>query len=90
MRKATIRLKVKELMKAAREKGIENDTSLAAAIGVSVTQVWRAKLPHSDPRNSPPGTTFIAGVLNLFGGPFERFFSLDVVLQPRNKKAVGE
>jgi hypothetical protein len=87
-KKPMIRLRVNELMKAAREHGIDNDTKLAAAIGVSVTQIWRTKLPCSDHRYSPPGTVFIAGVLNIFGGPFERFFFLDGMLQGRNKKSV--
>lgn len=76
MAKKVIRLNVSELMKAASEKNFQSDTEIAAAIGVSVTQLWRAKLPIHDERNSPPGTAFIAGVLNVFGGPFERFFFL--------------
>lgn len=84
--KYIIRLNTKEFMKAAIDHGIQNDTELAAKIGVSVTQVWRAKLPVNDPRYNAPGTAFIAGVLKAFGGPFERFFFLDEVIRGRNKK----
>lgn len=73
----TIRLNTQEFMKAAIEHNLENDTEIAAKIGVSVTQIWRAKLPVNDPRYNAPGTQFIAGVLSAFGGPFERFFFLD-------------
>lgn len=75
-------------MKAAIEHEISNDTELAAKIGVSVTQVWRAKLPVDDPRYNSPGQAFIAGVLGAFGGPFEKFFFLDEVIRGRseNKK----
>ena len=82
----TIRLNKKELMKAANEHGIINDTELAAKIGVSVTQVWRAKLPIDDPRYNAPGPAFIAGVLAAFGGPFERFFFLEEVIRERSKR----
>lgn len=81
--KCLIRLNTKELMKATIENDIKNDTELAALIGVSVTQIWRAKLPKDDPRYNAPGTSFIAGVLGAFDGPFERFFFLDEVIRAR-------
>mgnify|MGYP001282461653 CR=1 FL=1 len=81
MRKPVIRLRTNAFMDAANAKGFENNTQIAAALGVSVTQVWRAMLPVSDPRHSSPGTSFIAGVLSEFGGPFEQFFFLDSSLQ---------
>ncbi|MBO1003158.1 hypothetical protein [Pseudogracilibacillus auburnensis] len=77
MEKPIIRLNTQEFMKAANDHKLNNDTQLAAKIGVSVTQVWRAKLPTDDPRHNTPGTAFIAGVLLAFGGPFEKFFFLD-------------
>ncbi|MBU8567602.1 hypothetical protein KM914_14355 [Virgibacillus pantothenticus] len=86
MPKYVIRLNTKEFMKATLEHEITSDTELAAKIGVSVTQVWRAKLPSDDPRHNTPGTSFIAGVLKAFDGPFERFFFLDEVLRGRNEK----
>lgn len=46
-------------------------------MGVSATQFWRVKLPPDDARYTIPGNPFIAGVLDVFGGPFERFFYLD-------------
>ncbi|CRF28814.1 Uncharacterised protein [Mycobacterium tuberculosis] len=81
--KYTVRLKVDALMKAANEKNLVTDTELAAAIGVSSTQIWRAKLPVGHPRHNAPGTSFIAGVLAVFGGPFDRFFFLDEVIRER-------
>jgi len=75
--KGLIRLNVSELLKAAQEKGLETDTEIAAAIGVSATQFYRAKLPPKNPHYCSPGVAFIAGVLQAFGGPFERFFFLD-------------
>jgi hypothetical protein len=77
MQKPTIRLKPKELMKAAIDMGIGSDTALAATIGVSATQLWRSKLPTDDPRHNAPGATFIAGVLTAFDGTFEQFFFLE-------------
>lgn len=81
--KRTIRLNVKELMKAAIDKDLDTDTKIAAAIGVSNVQIWRAKLPVSDPRHNSPGVDFIAGVMSYFGGPFERFFFLEEVIRER-------
>jgi hypothetical protein len=59
------------------------DTELAAAIGVSTTQVWRAKLPVDHPKHNSPGVAFIAGVLAVFGGSFDRFFFLEEVIRER-------
>jgi hypothetical protein len=81
----TVRLRTDELMQAASEKNIMTDTELAAAIGVSTTQVWRAKLPATHPKHNSPGVAFIAGVLAVFGGPFDRFFFLDEVIRGRSK-----
>ncbi len=83
--KYTVRLKVDELMKAANDKNLMTDTELAAAIGVSTTQIWRAKLPINHPKHNSPGTAFIAGVLAVFGGSFDRFFFLDEVIRGRSK-----
>jgi hypothetical protein len=82
--KVTVRLNVEALEKEQQKRGIINDTQLAAAIGVSVTQLWRAKLPVDDPRHNSPGPAFIAGVINAFGGPFEKFFFLERVVRVRN------
>jgi hypothetical protein len=80
MQNYIIRLNVKELMKAQIDQNIETDKALAKLIGVSPSQVSRAKLPPSDPRYCSPGTKFIAGVLNLFKGePFEKFFYVEEV-----------
>lgn len=76
-RKPTIKLNTQEFMKAAIEHELDNDTQIAAKLGVSVSQLWRVKLPESHPQHNAPGTSFIAGVLSAFGGPFERFFFLD-------------
>lgn len=75
--KKIIRLKVKELMKAQIDRDIKNDADLAVLMGVSSTQIWRAKLAPEDERHSIPGNQFIAGVLAVFGGPFEQYFYID-------------
>lgn len=75
--KKVVRLRVKELMKAQIDMDIHNDAILADRMGVSATQVWRVKLPPNDERHNTPGNHFIAGVIDVFGGPFERFFYLD-------------
>jgi len=90
VRKPAIRLKTDAFMAAAIKHGLENNTQIAAAIGVSVTQVWRAMLPVSDPRHNSPGTSFIAGTLSVFGGPFEKFFFVETVLRKRNNSEKGE
>lgn len=72
--KKVIRLKVKDLTKAQIDKGIPTDAALAEAIGVSASQVWRAKLPITDERHNAPGVQFIAGVMGAFEAPFEDFF----------------
>jgi hypothetical protein len=81
--KHTIRLNVKALEKEQKARNITSDTELAALIGVSVTQLWRAKLPVDDPRHNSPGPSFIAGVLSAFGGPFEKYFFLSKVVRAR-------
>lgn len=75
--RAAIRLNENELKKAAIDYNLETNGQIAEAIGVSVTQLWRATLPVGDSRYNAPGENFIAGVLTVFGGPFERFFFLD-------------
>ena len=75
--KPVIRLNTQELLKAAMEHDLTNDTQIAAKLGVSVTQLWRVKLPVSNPQHNSPGTGFIAGVLTAFDAPFEEFFFLD-------------
>ena len=78
MRKV-IRLKVKELMKAQIDNDIPTDAALAKLIGVSPSQVWRAKLPPDDERYNSPGVQFIAGVLGAFNGSFEDFFYVETI-----------
>lgn len=75
--KKVIRLNKKELMKAQIDLEINTDAELAKMMGVSTSQVWRAKLNPDDKRYNSPGSQFIAGVLSVFGGPFERFFYLE-------------
>lgn len=83
MDRVTVRLNVKALEEEQATMKV-NDTQLAAMIGVSVTQIWRVKLPVEDPRHNSPGPAFIAGVINAFGGPFEKYFFLQKVLRGRN------
>lgn len=75
--KKVIRLKVNELTKAQIDKDIPTDSALAESIGVSPSQVWRVKLPVSDPRHNTPGVQFIAGVLGAFDATFEDFFYVE-------------
>lgn len=77
LEKATIRLNERELKKAAIDHKLETNAQIAEAIGVSVSQLWRATLPPEDERYNAPGKNFIAGVLKAFGEPFERFFFLE-------------
>ncbi len=80
MKEATIRLNVKELMKAQIDADIKSDKELAELIGVSTTQIWRAKLKPSHPKYNQPGPKLIAGILNTFKGEkFERFFFVEEV-----------
>lgn len=79
MTKKVIRLKVKELMKAQIDANISTDSALAKVIGVSVSQIWRVKLPVTDTRYNAPGSQFIAGVIGAFQGRFEDFFYVDEV-----------
>lgn len=72
-----IRLRINELTKAQIERGIPSDASLAVVLGVSASQVWRAKLSQRDARHNAPGNHFIAGVLAAFDESFEKFFYLD-------------
>jgi ABC-type thiamine transport system substrate-binding protein len=81
MEKGTVRLNVQALEKEQDNFELASDTQLAATIGVSVTQLWRAKLPIEDPRHNSPGPAFIAGVINAFGGPFEKYFFLDKIVR---------
>ncbi|MBH0331953.1 hypothetical protein ABH14_19710 [Brevibacillus brevis] len=75
--KKIIHLKVKELMKAQIDKDIPTDAALAKMLGVSPSQVWRAKLPPNDERYNAPGVQFIAGVLGTFDCTFEKFFFVE-------------
>lgn len=75
--KKIIRLRVKALMTAQIERGIPSDALLAVVLGVSSSQVWRAKLSPNDERHNAPGNHFIAGVLDAFDEPFEKFFYLE-------------
>ncbi|MDF2631459.1 MAG: hypothetical protein K0Q85_55 [Caproiciproducens sp.] len=77
--KKVIRLKVKELMKAQIDANIPTDAILAERIGVSASQVWRAKLPTNDNRYNAPGNQFIAGVIDALNGRFEDFFYVDEI-----------
>ena len=85
MAKTVVRLR-NEILEQEQIKHDLSDTELASSIGVSVTQIWRVKLPINDTRHNSPGNGFIAGVLNAFGGPFEKYFFLDKAVRVRNIK----
>ena len=57
---ATLTLNLVALEQLQKQKGW-SDTELAAALGVSVTQVWRVK------NGGQPGNRFIAGLIKLSG-----------------------
>lgn len=82
MAKFEIRLNVKALEKEQQMRDL-SDTELAALLGVSLTQIWRAKLPVEDSRRNSPGSSFVAGVLNAFDGSFEEYFTLGKVVRGR-------
>lgn len=86
MKKFVIRLKVKELMQAQIDHGIQTDKELAQKLNVNTTQIWRTKLPITDKRHNSPGTQFIAGVLMVFGGNFSDFFYIEEVEDQKKKK----
>lgn len=79
-----IKLKVKEFDLIKQELQL-NEAQMAARIGVSTTQLWRARLPDEDIRHNDPGAEFIAGTLNAFDKKFEDLFFLDNSLRDRNK-----
>ena len=83
--KGVIRLNEKELRKAALDCNLNTNIEIANKIGVSITQLWKTTLPPEDPRYNSPGASFIAGVLEAFDGPFERFFFLDQSVANANK-----
>lgn len=70
-------LKISALTKVQIERNIPSDAALAAVLGVSASQVWRAKLSPNDERYNAPGNQFIARVLSAFDEPFEEFFCLE-------------
>ncbi len=79
IKKTVIRLNTKELMKAQIDLEIKTDADLAAKMGLSPSQISRAKLNPKDDRYSAPGNHFIASVLAVFQEPFEKFFYLENV-----------
>lgn len=82
--KKVVRLNIKTLQEEQDRLNL-SDNETAVLIGVSNTQLWRAKLDINDPRHNSPGGAFIAGVLSSFKAPFEKFFYLDSVLRVRSK-----
>lgn len=74
---AVIRVKRKELKKAAIDHNLKTNRDIAMKIGVSETQLWRALLPVDHPQYTTPSKAFIAGVLLAFEEPFDKFFFLD-------------
>lgn len=64
-------------MKAQIDLDIKTDAQLAEKMGISPSQVWRAKLKSDHAQYSVPGNQFIAGVMSVFGGPFDRYFYIE-------------
>ena len=67
---ASLKLNTYALKMAGFEKKLKTNLEIAEAIGVSESQFYKVWKGH------PPGPKFIAGVLRVFGEPFERFFFL--------------
>ncbi|MEG6521092.1 hypothetical protein [Desulfotomaculum sp. 1211_IL3151] len=85
---AVIKLKVTEFNKVAKSK-YKNDLELAAAMGISTTQLWRARLPDNDPRHNDPGKEFVAGTLKALPCmKFEDLFFLADPLRGRNGEVI--
>lgn len=80
-----IKLRIYDFNKTVTEEGL-SDAQLADAMGISTTQLWRARLPEHDPRHNDPGPDFIAGALTVFPNKkFEDLFFLRVASRERNK-----
>ena len=69
-KEVALKLRQNALKAAAYEMGLKTNLEIAKAIGVSSSVFYRVW------NGQPPGHDFIAGVLNVFGEPFERFFFL--------------
>ncbi|OEH86763.1 hypothetical protein BHU72_00365 [Desulfuribacillus stibiiarsenatis] len=72
-----VRLNVEAFDRRIREIGFVDNQEVARVMGISTTQIWRAKLPINDSRYNSPGNCFIAGVIYTLGGPFENFFYIE-------------
>ncbi|GAB6181718.1 hypothetical protein JCM14036_30370 [Desulfotomaculum defluvii] len=85
---AVIKLRVAEFNEAAKAK-YKSDLELAAAMGISTTQLWRARLADEDPRHNDPGKEFVAGALKAFTNmKFEDLFFLAESLRVRNGELI--
>lgn len=76
---AKVKLRLDILENLQNEHTI-NDSKLAAELYISRATLWRIKTGKT-----PPGETFIAGVMSFFNVPFDRIFFLDTPLQECNK-----
>lgn len=75
-----IRAKRENILAAAAKAGIEGDTALGRAFGVSRVTAWRVLR-----RDFPASAEFIAGVLAKFpASEFEDLFELDLPTAPRS------
>ena len=69
-KEVALKLNTYALKMAGYEKKLKTNIEIAEAIGVSQGQFYRVWKGQS------PSPEFIAGVLKVFGEPFERFFFL--------------
>ncbi len=61
------------------------DIKLSKMMSISRTQLWRVRLPDSDPRHNDPGIDFVVGALIAFPHKtFEDLFSLNEPLRGCN------
>lgn len=66
------------------------DNELSKIMNISTTQLWRVRLPDTDPRHNDPGADFVAGALRAFPNKkFEDLFFLDEMLRVRNEMPTG-
>ena len=84
---ASIKLKVEVFDELT--KGL-TDIELSKMMNISTTQLWRVRMPDTDPRHNDPGTDFVAGALRAL--PYKKFedlFFLDEPFRMRNAMPTG-
>jgi hypothetical protein len=66
-----------------------SNAEIARRMGINTVQLWRVRLPETDPRHNDPGVQFVGSVLQAFPGTtFEEVFFLAEPLRLRNARAI--